>query len=234
MTIWTAPSFGSAIGWAPAGERSRMASRRLARPARPSSATQVPAPSGPRRAMASRVRRSSSRSIGPASGPRLTMPLMPHMGIAGVGAGQLVEVGPEAGAEALRGEDGLAAPPAGLAQPPGDLRVVEQAGEGGGELRGVVGIDEETGLAVRHHLRRGAAAGRETGLAGPHGLQVDEPEPLAAAGHGEEGGPPVELGPGRLAHEAGEERPLRREPQGRGRPFETGPVVAVADHDQPE
>ena len=50
------------MGWAAAGLRSMMASRRWPRPTRPSGLIQAPCPSGPRAAMWSRVVHSSAGS----------------------------------------------------------------------------------------------------------------------------------------------------------------------------
>ncbi len=68
-------------------------------------------------------------------------------------------------------------------RPSGGLAgVVEQPGERAPELLAVVRIDQQAGLAVDHDLLGGAAAGGEHRLAGPHRLQVDEPEPLPRLG----------------------------------------------------
>ena len=76
----TCPVTGSTIGWVPAGERSRMASRRWAssapQPRESGAETHVPLASGPRWSMASLIRFSAAR-LGSSSRP--IIPAMPHI-----------------------------------------------------------------------------------------------------------------------------------------------------------
>ena len=73
----TASSF--VIGCIAVSERSMIARRRKPSPTRPSSATQVSAPSGPRCASVSRIRVTSRSSTGEEDGSKLSAPAMPHM-----------------------------------------------------------------------------------------------------------------------------------------------------------
>src|SRR5437763_13061300 len=174
MTMWKRPS-PEAMGWAPASERSRMARRRLARAARPSLDVQAPAPSGPRDAMASRVRSSSSRSMAGAASERRRMPLMPHMAL---GLDQPRQQRLQPLAEALEPELPLPELAARPAHPAGGAHVVEEAGQGFGQSFPVVRVDQQPGLAVDDDLPRGGTLRGENRPGSPHRLQVDEAEAL--------------------------------------------------------
>ena len=63
------------------GLASMMARRRWARPTRPSPDSHSPAPSGPRRNMASRMASSSASTTGGASGPKANMAARPHISL---------------------------------------------------------------------------------------------------------------------------------------------------------
>src|ERR1700742_1702894 len=84
------------IGWAPLSLRSISESLRWARPTRPFSAIQVPAPSGPRAAIWSRMAVNSFSATPGAEAPYAKIPAMPHM----TGASDLLHPGDQEAAHA--------------------------------------------------------------------------------------------------------------------------------------